>query len=241
MSRYEIYSPEGLRIDGRRWNELRHFNCRVNTHPSADGSSYVEQGLSKVVCIVKGPHEPDSRANTNPEALSVAVSLSVSPFSTTDRKKRLRNDRRVQEMAAMLQRTFSEAVLGHLHPRTQLTISLHVLAQDGGLLPACINAATLAVMDAGVPLYDYVSACSAALFEATPLLDPSNLEENDLPFLTVGIIGQSEKVSLLLLENRMALDRLESVLAIAIAGCRDIRTKMDRAVRAYGRQRLQKA
>lgn len=241
MSRFEIYSPEGLRTDGRRWNELRQFNCRINTHPkSSDGSSYVEQGATKVVCSVIGPHEPDVRSHLLTERAYVSVNINVSPFSTIDRKKRGRSDKRVQEMNSILQRTFEEAIIGHLNPRTEITINLHILAQDGGMFPACVNAATLALVDAGIPMYDYVSACSCAIIDTTPLLDPNTLEEADLSYLTVGIIGKSEKISMLLCENRMALDRIEAVLAVTIAGCHSIRDQMNHQVRAHGKDRLSK-
>lgn len=242
MSRFEIYSPEGLRTDGRRWNELRQFNCQINTHPkSSDGSSYVEQGATKVICTVKGPHEPEVRSHLLTDRAYISVNISVSPFSTTDRKKRGRNDKRVQEMNSILQRTFEEAVIGHLNPRTEISINLHVLAQDGGMFPTCVNATTLALIDAGIPMYDYVSACSSAIYDVNPLLDPNTLEESDLSFLTIGIIGKSEKISMLLLENRMPLDRVESVLALSISGCHSIRDQMDRQVRSHGKERIEKA
>ena len=34
----------------------------------------------------------------------------------------------------------------------------------------CINAATMALIDAGVPMKDFVCACSAGYIEDTPLL-----------------------------------------------------------------------
>ena len=38
---------------------------------------------------------------------------------------------------------------------------------DGGNYCACVNAATLALIDAGIPLVDYVSACTASLVTKT--------------------------------------------------------------------------
>ena len=38
---------------------------------------------------------------------------------------------------------------------------------DGGNYCACVNAATLALIDAGIPLIDYVSACTASLVNIT--------------------------------------------------------------------------
>jgi exosome complex component RRP41 len=241
MSRYEIYSPEGLRIDGRRWNELRQFKCQINTHPNAvDGSSYVELGATKVICLVRGPQEPESKLHSHSDKAYVSVSVNVSPFSTIDRNKRLRNDRRIQELQLNLQRTFQEAILDHLHPRTEISITLHILTQDGGLTPACVNATTLALTDAGIPLYDYVCSCSTAIYDTTPLLDPNNMEESDLSSLTVAVIGESDKILMMLLENRMALDRIEPVVALTLSGCHSIRDQMDREIRKHGKERLAK-
>ncbi|ODQ66741.1 ribosomal protein S5 domain 2-like protein [Nadsonia fulvescens var. elongata DSM 6958] len=236
-----IYSPEGLRADGRRWNELRQFKCQINTHAnSSDGSSYVEQGYSKVVCIVNGPKEPDGRSHTFLDKACISVEVNIASFSTVDRKKVVRNNKRVQELNTTIQRTLEEAVLSHLYPRTQIDISIQVLQQDGGLLPTCVNAATLALIDAGIPMVDYVSACSAGIYDTTPLLDLNTMEENDLAFLTVGVIGKSDSLALLMMETRMSMDNLEPVMAIAIAGSHSIRDIMDREVRRHGKQRLAK-
>lgn len=228
--------------DGRRWNELRYFNCKINTHPtSADGSSYVEQGLTKVLCTVQGPHEPDGRSRTNTEGVYLNVEITIAPFSTAQRKRRPRNSRVSQEMAICLQRLFKEAVLTHLYPRTVVDISLYVVAEDGGMLPACINAATLALVDAGIPMTDYVSGCSAAMYGDSPLLDPCHAEELEVSFVTTGVIGKnSEELSLLKLENKMSLDRLEAAIATCISGCESIRGMMDAEVRSHGSSRKSK-
>ncbi|KAH3676375.1 hypothetical protein WICMUC_002006 [Wickerhamomyces mucosus] len=241
MSRFEIYSPEGLRVDGRRWNELRRFECRINTHPdSSDGSSYVEQGNSKVICIVNGPMEPSSKAEMSTSKATLKISLNVTPFSSIDRKKRSKNERRIQEIVTSLKRTFEQSIIVNKYPRTTISITLHVLALDGGLLSSITNAITLALIDAGIAMYDYISSVSAGFYNNTPLLDLNQLEESDVSFLTIGVVGKSEKLALLLLENKIPLDQLESVLAIAIAGGHRIRDLMDKEVRRHGDLRLSK-
>ncbi|CDR36741.1 CYFA0S01e04060g1_1 [Cyberlindnera fabianii] len=241
MSKQEIYSPEGLRIDGRRWNELRRFECRINTHPnSSDGSSYVEQGNSKTVCIVQGPMEPSSRANMSSTQATLNISLNVTPFSSIDRKKKMRNERRIMEIVTSLKRTFEQSIITEKYPRTEISISVHVLALDGGLISCVTNAITLALIDAGIAMYDYISSVSAGFYDNTPLLDLNSLEENDVSFLTIGVVGKSEKLALLILENKIPLDKLESVLAIAVAGGHRVRDMMDKEVRRHGELRLSK-
>ncbi|CAD1811339.1 unnamed protein product [Candida parapsilosis] len=241
MSRMELYSPEGLRIDGRRWNELRRFECRVNTHPnSSDGSSYVEQGNTKVICTVQGPTEPISRAQMNQDKANLEVNLTIANFSTFERKKRSKSEKRMVELRTTLERTFEQSVLLHLYPRTNITINVQVLSQDGGMLAAITNAITLAIIDAGIAMYDYVSSVSCGLIDQSPLLDLNNLEESDVSAITVGVIGKGEKLALLLSEDKMPLDSLEKVLSIGIAGSHRIKDLMDMEVRKHGNARASK-
>ncbi|KAK7208442.1 ribosomal protein S5 domain 2-type protein [Myxozyma melibiosi] len=248
MSRPEIYSPEGLRIDGRRWNEVRHVRCAINTHQaSSDGSSIIEQGNTKVICNVVGPGEPtgggvggsggNQRAKDDNRVI-LTVKAVVAPFSTIDRRKRSGNDNRVQEMCLTIQHIFEEAVMGHLQPRSQIEISLYVLSQDGGMLQACINAVSLALVDAGIPMYDYVCACTAGMYDKEVLLDLNRLEENDMPFLTMATLGATRKVALMQLETRVGIDRLEPMMAAAMSGCHHLRDVMDAEVRKHGKSRL---
>jgi exosome complex component RRP41 len=53
-------------------------------------------------------------------------------------------------------------ILLDLFPRAQIDICLQVLQADGGILCACINAAMLAVADAGVLPFE--TSCSWILF-----------------------------------------------------------------------------
>lgn len=237
----ELYSPEGLRVDGRRWNELRRFECKINTHPNAsDGSSYVEQGNTKVMCMVQGPMEPPLRSQVNQTEATIEVSLNIASFSTLQRKKRSKNEKRILELKATLERTFAQSIMSNLYPKTVIDINVQVLAQDGGLFATMTNAITLALIDAGIAMYDYVSAVSVGIHDQTPLLDLNNLEENDMSCLTIGVVGKSEKLAMLLLEDKMPLDKLETVLGIAIAGGHRIRELMDNEVREHGLMRLSK-
>ena len=142
----------------------------------------------------------------------------------------------------------------HLYPRSIIAISLHVLSQDGSMLAACLNAATLALIDAGIPMSDYIVACTSGLIPSSssssssslssetdqtdPILDLTGAEEQELPFLTVATLGASEKVSVLVFESRVQAAALQSMVAVAVHGCKQVREILDRVVRAHGEKRL---
>ena len=56
MGDRELISYQGLRLDGRRHNELRHIKCKLGVFSQPDGSAYVEQGNTKVLAAIYGPH-----------------------------------------------------------------------------------------------------------------------------------------------------------------------------------------
>lgn len=78
--------------------------------------------------------------------------------------------RRLQEFSLALRQTFEEAVQTQLSPRSQIDVSVLVLEQDGGVLQTAINAVTLALVDAGIPMNDYICATSAGLVDNNAIL-----------------------------------------------------------------------
>ncbi|KAK6340157.1 Exosome non-catalytic core component [Orbilia blumenaviensis] len=240
---------EGLRNDGRRWNELRRFHCQLSTSSTnSDGSSYIEQGFTKVLCNITGPAEPSSRQKVKQDSATVSCEVYFAAFSGTDRIKRGRNDKKVQELQTAIQQTFSSIILTHLFSRSEIAISIHILSQDGGTLAACINATTLALIDAGIPLKDYVCACTAgqstSIFDSEgtspdPWLDVNYLEESDIPSLTVATVGDSEKIVALTMENKVRIERLEGMIAVGVSGCAKVRGIMDKEVRRHGKEKLE--
>ncbi len=47
----------GLRVDGRRPHELRKIQCQLGVFQQADGSAFLEQGNTKILATVYGPHD----------------------------------------------------------------------------------------------------------------------------------------------------------------------------------------
>ncbi len=90
-----IYALALLRLDGRRWNELRRLHAQISTQAAADGSSYFEMGNTKVLCTVAGPSEGRRGGGGSSAGAEVRVEISMAGFSGTDRKKRARGDKYV--------------------------------------------------------------------------------------------------------------------------------------------------
>ena len=99
-----------------------------------------------------------------------ALVHSVAAFAASGRVRRRPGDRRAIEAATALRQSLESAVLLRLYPNSEIEVHVQVLQSDGGALAAAVNAATLALIDAGVAMSDYVVGCGVAYIQRTPLL-----------------------------------------------------------------------
>ena len=105
---------------------------------------------------------------------------------------------------------------------------------DGGNYCASVNAATLAIIDAGIPLKDYVCACSAGFLDEKPVVDINYIEESSgAPELIVAILPKSEQIVLVEMNGRLHEDHLNNIMDVATQGCQDVYNILDRAVRDH--------
>ena len=59
-----------------------------------------------------------------------------------------------------------------------------------------MNAATLAIIDAGIPIKDYVCACSVSLVRDTPLIDINHLEESSgSPYINLALLPNYDQIA----------------------------------------------
>lgn len=139
--------------------------------------------------------------------------------------------RRILELAATIKSTFEPVIQTNLYPRSQIDIFVQVLQQDGGLLQTCINATTLALVAAGIPLLDFVCAVNGGVHSTSPMLDLTMLEENDLPHVTVAVMPRTKKVTLVTLETRLHVDRFAEIFGLACEAGQAIHKEMRRSVK----------
>ena len=172
-----------------------------------------------------------------------------------DRRRRGKSDKRIQELQTTISQAFQSHLFTHLYPRSAILISLHILSLDGGLLVACLNAATLALVDAGIPMPSILAAISSGIIVPTdtsvskpePILDLNLAEEQELPFLSVatvtGIQGDEDRVSVLMMESRCQISGgstiVENMLGIGLDGCKQVRQTMEDIIRKHGSKIMQ--
>lgn len=223
----EFVSPEGLRLDGRRAKELRALKCEFGTLKNADGSAMFEMGNTKVMAAVFGPHEPTNRGQAAHDRAIVRCEYAMAAFSTGERRRRGKTDRRATEITSVIRSALEQTILLELMPGSQIDIFVQVLQADGGTRCACINAAMLALAEAGIPMRDVVAACAAGHLDSTPLLDLNYVEDSGGgPDVVVALHANLDKVVVLQMDNKLPLETLETVIELAVEGCKALTTFM---------------
>lgn len=218
-------SPEGLRPDGRRQAEIRRLRCQLETTDfHAEGSATLAMGLTVVRASVFGPREPQRRSTHQ----DLVCEVTMSPAAQGEWNVRGRHDRMLAELASQVQRSLQGVVLTKLYPGSEIVVRLRVDQADGGVRCACINAATLALVDAGVCMRDYLCACAVGYVNTQLVIDPTDTEG---AVAEVAVAGGG-----VLLVNVLAtLPRglFDETLRLAVAGCQQVREALDTTVRQH--------
>ena len=81
------------------------------------------------------------------------------------------------ELCSLLRQTLASCLVLAAYPRKVLTLSVHVLADSGGAAAAVLNAAVLALADAGMPMRTLAGAVTLRLQAAAAAAASSSMGE----------------------------------------------------------------
>ena len=217
-----LIDDNGLRVDGRRVDELRPLKIEVGILDKADGSAYVEHGKNKILAAVYGPREAHPKHIALADRAVIRCRYHMAPFSTEERKSPAPS-RRELELSKVIREALEPAIMSEYYPRSTIDIFIEVLQADAGTRCAGITAASLALADAGVPMRELVAGCAAGKVDGRVVLDLSDVEDKqgdaDLP---VALLPKSNMVSLLQMDGSLTEDEFNQALEMSTEACRKI-------------------
>lgn len=132
-------------------------------------------GNTKVTVAVFDPREIPKN-NKFREHGQIYCDFKFATFSSWKRKPP-QTDTEEKCLALAIKRALQPAVCLYTFPNFQVDVFVHVLENDGSALAAAITAAGLAIANAGIPMYDVVTATAMAIQDKTFLIDPTSVEE----------------------------------------------------------------
>lgn len=217
-----LLDENGIRCDGRKVDEPRRVMIKAGVLKNADGSAYIEFGENKILAGVFGPRDVHPKHMANTDTGIIRCRYHMSPFSVTERKNPAPSRREI-EISKVLKEALEPAVMLEQFPRTAVDIFIEILQADGGSRCAALDAAAVALADAGIPMRDMVCACAAGKVADTIVLDVNNEEDQagqaDMP---VGYMPNMEKITLIQLDGVLTPDEYKKCIQTAIDGCKQV-------------------
>ena len=159
---------EGLRLDGRKTNEIRPIWCEVDYLPSTHGSSIFTRGETQALATVtlgtsRDANQIDMPSHEGEERFYLHYNFP--PFSTGEARPIRGTSRREVGHGNLAQRALKGMVPEDC-PYTVRVVS-EVLESNGSSSMATVCSGTMALMDAGVQLKKPVSGIAMGLISDT--------------------------------------------------------------------------
>lgn len=228
----KLIDKKGLRLDGRKPDQLRPIKIEVAILANADGSAYIQQGKNKILAAVYGPKEAHPKHLSLPDRTRLRCRYHMAPFSVQERKSPAPS-RRERELSKVIRESLEPSIFLEYYPRTSIDIFIEVLQADGGTRCASITAASLALADAGIPMRDLVAACAAGKIDDTIVLDLMDTEDKkggaDVP---VALMSNLNAITLLQMDGTLSLKEFEKAVNLALKGCMKIYALQKEALKA---------
>lgn len=218
MEKRKLIDENGVRLDGRKWNELRPIKMEVGTLRNADGSAYIEFGKNKIVAAVYGPKEVHPKHEVLPDRAVLRCRYHMAPFSVEERKNPAPSRREI-EISKVIREALEPAIIVEDYPRTAIEVYVEVLQSDGGSRVAGITASSLALADAGINMRDLVVGCSSGIIDGQVVLDLNDIEDKegsgDMP---VAFMPNLNLITLLQVDGIYTKEQFKQAFELAIEG-----------------------
>ncbi|HLN89724.1 MAG TPA: exosome complex exonuclease Rrp41 [Candidatus Binatia bacterium] len=218
----KLIDKKGIRLDGRKADELRPLKLQVGVLSNADGSAYIEHGKNKILAAAFGPREMHPKHLSQTDKMVLRCRYHMAPFSVQERKSPAPSRREV-ELSKVIKEALEPALFLELYPRTGVDVFVEILQADGGTRCAAITAAALAIADSGVPMRDLVVGCAAGKVDDTIVVDLYDAEDKlgvaDVP---VAYMPSLNAITLIQMDGILEPAEFEKAMNMAMEGCKKI-------------------
>jgi len=212
------------RPNGRKYDETRKIEAKVGVVKRADGSAMFAFGNSKAIAAVYGPRKLHPQHLQNPEKCVLRCYYDMAPFSVTERK-RPGPSRRSTEISYVTTKALEPVLKLDSFPGTAIDVYILIIEADASTRCAGINAASLALADAGIPMAELVPSISIGKIGGAIVADLSKEEEDykitkdgkeiksatDIPF---AFLPRADKISLMQLDGKISAKELKEAIVL---------------------------
>ena len=223
------------RPDGRKLTDLRPIVAKVGVVPNADGSALFAFGDTVAIAAVYGPRLLHPQHMQDPEKAVLRVNYDLLSFSVYDRKKP-GPSRRSQEISKMTEYALSPVLDLYEFPNTVIDVQVYIIQADAGTRTAGINAASMALAHAGIPMKNLVCSVAIGKQDQTLVVDLTKEEEDfhegegatDFPLAK---IAGTDQFTLVQLDGKIDTALVAEALTLANTACDEIYEAQKKALK----------
>lgn len=187
---------DGVRVDGRKLDEVRPISCQTGLLPSrVHGSALFQRGLTQVMSVVTlgTPGEAQELDDLHPDVEKRYMHhYNMPPYSVGETKPMRSPGRREVGHGALAERALMPVIPPKEDFPYVIRVVSEVLSSNGSTSMGSVCGSTLALMDAGVPIAKPVSGAAMGLIkegeEVRILTDIQGIEDflGDMDFKVAG-------------------------------------------------------
>lgn len=219
-------TKEHKRPDGRKSSDLRPMTAKVGVIPNADGSAMFAFGNTIAIAAVYGPRQLHPQHMQNPSTGILRVNYDLLSFSVADRKKP-GPSRRSQEISKVTQWALEPVIDLESFPNTVVDVQIYIIQADAGTRTAGINAASMALAHAGIPMRNMVCSVAVGKQDKELVVDLDKEEEDfeegeGATDFAVAMVANSDEFSLLQLDGKIQPEMVKEVTRLAKKACEKI-------------------
>jgi polyribonucleotide nucleotidyltransferase len=184
-----------IRIDGRKYEDIRPISCEVGLLPRTHGSGLFTRGQTQSLSVTTlGTSQDEQRLDTleGEKFKNFMLHYNFPPFSVGETKPMRGPGRREIGHGALAERALKAVMPSAEEFPYTVRIVSEILESNGSSSMATVCASTLSLMDAGVPIKKPVSGIAMGLVkegkDAAILTDIAGLEDHygDMDFKVTG-------------------------------------------------------
>lgn len=229
------------RFDGRKEDETRKIECKVGVVPRADGSAYFAFGNTKAIAAVYGPRVLHPKHLEDPQRGILRCRYDMASFSVAERK-RPGPSRRSSEISFVTTQALQPVLNLENYPNTVIDIFIEIIQADASTRCAGINAASMALAHAGVPMLDLVGSVSIGKLGDSIVADVTKEEEDyeesgkkSATDIATAFLLRSGQLSLLQLDGKIKSDELKKAIDMAQGVCKKIYEVQKKALKEFNK------
>ena len=214
------------RPDGRKNKELRKMTAKVGVIPNADGSAMFSFGNTIAIAAVYGPRKLHPQHMQKPDRAVLRCNYDLFSFSVAERKRPGPN-RRAKEISEVTSWALSPVIDLDAFPGTVIDVQIYILQADAGTRTAGINAASMALAHAGIPMKDLVCSVAVGKLDKELIADLSKEEEDfeegeGATDFAIAKPANSEEFSLMQMDGKIQPEKVKEVTRLATEVCKEI-------------------